>query len=177
MKHCDDLRPLAGGVVHDRSWAEEVRTSARCSAALFVLLLFVDWAAGSLDWWRGGLWLLLALLLLLVLFPARVSAGEGWLASRRLLRTRRVRTDLLVTVRPVNGVTRRLVLADAFGDRVEIDPELLIRNPDLWYRLDEGTRSSETNGTLRRGTAALHSLADDLDRETALSVFRASGLD
>ncbi|MFF8732475.1 hypothetical protein ACF073_39345 [Streptomyces sp. NPDC015171] len=183
MEHRDDIRHQVtgsypagtGAVVHDRSRPQEVRGSLRCAAALFGLLLCVDWAAGSLSWWRGTLWLLLALLLLLVLFPARVTAGPGWLATRRLLRTRRVRTDLLIAVRPVDGVAQRLVLRDALGNRVEIDPEILIRNPDLWYRLDEGARRSEAAGILLCGTTALHRMSRRLDRETARGVFRASG--
>ncbi|GGW45154.1 hypothetical protein GCM10010503_22670 [Streptomyces lucensis JCM 4490] len=185
MEQLGDTRPRtegprgsAGpGAVHDRDWATDVRRSVRCSAALFGLLLFVDGAAGSLDWRRGALWLLLASLLLLVLVPARVSAGTGWLATRRLLRTRRVRTDLLIAARPVEGVARRLVLRDALGNRVEIDPEVLVRNPALWYRLDEGARAAEAAGTLRCGAVALHRLAHRLDREAALGAFRVSGLE
>ncbi|MEV7812984.1 hypothetical protein AB0P05_19930 [Streptomyces flaveolus] len=185
MEHGNDTRPQptgaypsgTGPVVYDRGWTKDARTSARCAGALFGLLLCVDWAAGSLTWWRGALWLLLALLLLLVLFPVRVSAGRDWLAGRRLYRTRRVRTDLLTAVRPLDGVTQRLVLRDALGNRIEIDPEVLIRNPELWFRLDEGARRSEAAGTLLFGTSALHRLARRVDRETALGVFRASGLE
>ncbi|AEY88063.1 hypothetical protein AQJ11_31510 [Streptomyces corchorusii] len=185
MEHGNDTRPQptgahpsgAGTVVHDRGWTQDARTSAGCAGALFGLLLCVDWAAGSLTWWRGALWLLLALLLLLVLFPVRVSAGRNWLATRRLYRTRRVRTDLLTAVRPLDGVTQRLVLRDALGNRIEIDPEVLVRNPELWYRLHEGTRGSEAAGTLLSGATELHHLARRVDRETALGVFRASGLE
>ncbi|MEU6593876.1 hypothetical protein ABZ923_32475 [Streptomyces sp. NPDC046881] len=185
MEHRDGIRSRAtgshpsgaGAVVCDRSWAGEVRCAGRCAGALFGLLLCVDRVAGSLTWGRAALWLLLALLLLLVLVPVRVSAGPGWLASRRLLRTRRVRTDLLAAASPLDGVTRRLVLRDTLGNRVEIDPEVLVRNPELWYRLDEGARASEASGTLLCGTAALHRLARQVDSETALGVFRASGLE
>ena len=58
----------------------------------------------------------------------------------------------------------------------EIDPAALIRNPGLWHLLDEGARVSEATGTLLCGTTALHRLARRLDRETALAVFRASGM-
>ncbi|GGV25784.1 hypothetical protein GCM10010260_77640 [Streptomyces filipinensis] len=184
MRHRDDTHtrrtgshPTATpGVVEDRDRAADVRASLRCAGVLLGLLLFVDGAAGSLTWWRGALWLTVALLLLLVLLPVRVSAGAGWLATRRLLRTRRVRTDLLVAVRPIDGVSQRLVLRDALGNRAEIDPEVLIRNPGLWYLLDEGARVSEAAGTLLCGTTALHRLARRIDRETALGVFRASGM-
>ncbi|WP_030348301.1 hypothetical protein [Streptomyces sp. NRRL S-1022] len=185
MEHRDRILPRATGsypsgagtVVYDRSWAGEVRSAGRCAGALFGLLLGVDRTAGSLTWGRAALWLLLALLLLLVLVPVRVSAGPGWLASRRLLRTRRVRTDLLAAASPLDGVAQRLVLRDTLGNRVEIDPDVLIRNPELWYRLDEGARASEAAGTLLCGTAALHRLARRVDSETALGVFRASGLE
>ncbi|GAB1334422.1 hypothetical protein ACE1SV_10120 [Streptomyces sp. E-15] len=185
MEHRDDTRPHVTGsypsgtetVAYDRGWAGEARGAVRCAAALFGLLLCFDRAAGSLTWWRGALWLLLAGLLFLVLCPARVSAGPGWLAGRRPLRTRRVRTDLLVAVRPVDGVSRRLVLRDALDHRVEIDPEVLVRNPDLWYRLAEGARRAEAAGFLLSGTTELHHLARRLDRETALGVFRASGME
>ncbi|MET8613114.1 MULTISPECIES: hypothetical protein [Streptomyces] len=184
MKHSDDIRsrvtsptPPAGPIAYDRGWAGEVRTAVRCAVALFVLLLCIDAAAGSLTWWRGLLWGALAALLGLVLYPARITAGDGWLAGRRLLRTRRIRTDLLAVVYPLDGVTPRLLLRDALGNRMEIDPEVLIRNPALWYRLDEGARRAEASGTLRCGTTALHRLARRVDRETALAVFKASGLE
>jgi hypothetical protein len=116
-------------------------------------------------------------LLFLVLFPARVSAGEGWLASRHLLGTRRVRTDLLTSVRCVDGVSRRLVLRDALGNRLEIDPQVLVDNPDLWYRLAEDADASAASGALLCGAEALHQVSERIDRETALNVFRTSGLE
>lgn len=185
MEHRDDARlevtvPHPHGtssVVHDRQWAPDLYSAARCAAVLLGMLLLVDAVAGTLTWWRSALWISLALFLFLVLLPARVSAGEGWLASRRLLRTRRVRTDLLVAIRPRDGVAQSLVLRDTLGARVEIDPEVLLRNPDLWHRLTEAAHTSETSGTLRSGTTALHQLTERIDRETALTVFRASGLE
>ncbi|WP_330341282.1 hypothetical protein [Streptomyces sp. NBC_00557] len=185
MRHCDDTRTRwtgpspAGpaGSVYDRDWAADVRRSILCAGVLLALLLLIDRAAGSLTWWHGALWAGIALLLFLVLFPVRVSAGAGWLATRRLVRTRRVRTDLLVAVRPLDGVAQRLVLRDTLGNRAEIDPEILIRNPGLWHLLDEGARISEAAGTLACGTTALHRLARRLDSETARAVFRASGLE
>ncbi|MFG2886538.1 hypothetical protein ACGFYV_30260 [Streptomyces sp. NPDC048297] len=166
----------SGAVVSDQHWAADLRTAVGCAAGLLGMLVCVDWAAGSLSWWRCALWLALALVLFLVLFPARVCAGDGWLASRRLLRGHRVRTDLLVVARPLGGVSQRLVLRDSLGARVEIDPEVLVGNPGLWYRLDEGARRSEAAGTLRSGNTALRRLAARIDRETALAVFRTSGL-
>ncbi|WP_257035701.1 hypothetical protein [Streptomyces sp. 1222.2] len=105
--------------------------------------------------WRGALWFGLALLLLLALYPARVRAGEGWLPSRRLLREHRVRTDLLASVRCLDGVSQRLVLRDSVGGRMAIDPEVLVRKPQLWPHLDAGARKSATAGTLLCGATAL----------------------
>ncbi|GHI06038.1 hypothetical protein Scel_43590 [Streptomyces cellostaticus] len=163
--------------MHDRRWAGDVREAVRCAGVLLLLLLLVDWGSGRFTLWRGLLWLALALLLFLVLFPARVSAGEDWLASRRLLRERRVRTDLLVSVRCLGGVSQRLLLRDAFGARVEIDPEALLHNPQLWHRLEQGTRKAAADGLLLCGQTALDRLSAGVDRETALAVFKASGLE
>ncbi|MFF4805264.1 hypothetical protein ACFY1U_43920 [Streptomyces sp. NPDC001351] len=88
---------------NDLQWAQELTGSVRCAAVLLALLLVVDWGTGRLSLWRTTLWLALAGLLFVALYPARVSAGEGWLSSRRLLRTRRVRTDALVSVRCLDG--------------------------------------------------------------------------
>ncbi|MFJ8199740.1 hypothetical protein [Streptomyces sp. NPDC096152] len=198
MRHRDDARPGAadrtgtagaagatsptgtrtgGPALHDRHWARDVRGSTGCAAALLALLLLLDWASGSLTWWHAALWGALAVLLFLVLCPARVSAGEGWLASRSLLCERAVRTDLLVSVRCPDGVCRRVVLRDALGGRVEMDPEVLVDNPDLWYRLDADARTSPVRGSPPYDPDGLRSLAERVERETALSVFRISGLE
>lgn len=126
---------------------------------------------------RAALWVALAVLLLLVLFPTRVAAGAGWLTSRGLLRERRVRTDDLVSVRCLEGVSLRLVLRDAFGGRVEIDPAVLIANPPLWHRVDEDVRSSVTRGSLLCGGTAMRRLSERIDRETAATVFKVSGVE
>src|SRR5690348_17066912 len=76
---------------NDHQWAQELMSSLRCAAVLLFLLLVVDWGTGRFALWRAALWIALAGLLFAVLCPARVSAGEGWLSSRRLLRERRVR--------------------------------------------------------------------------------------
>ncbi|MFI9650394.1 hypothetical protein ACIHAA_29515 [Streptomyces sp. NPDC052040] len=166
-----------GAVVSDRRWAKELYSSVRCAAALLVMLLLIDWAAGDLTGWRAALWCALALLLFLVLCPRRVFAGEGWLASRGLLRTRRVRTDLLVSVRCLDGVCQRLVFRDVFGSRVEIDPQVLVDNPGLWHRLDEDVRKSSEPDGLLCGQTALHRVRLRIDRETARTVFKVSGLE
>lgn len=167
----------SAGEVHDRRWAADLGSSVRCSAVLLALLFLVDAAAGALTLRRGALWAALALLLLAVLYPPRVRAGRGWLASRGLLRERRVRTDRLVSVRCREGVAQRLVLRDAFGARVEIDPQVLVSNPDLWRHLDEDARRSASSGSLTCGATALRRVAERIDRETARRVFRASGLE
>lgn len=164
-------------VVHDRHWARDLRGAVRCSAVLLALLLLIDHAAGTLTGPRVLLWTGLALLLLLVLYPARVSAGAGWLATRGLLGTRRVRTDHLVSVRCLDGVGQRLVLRDTSGSRVEIDPRLLVANPALWHRLDEDARTSALRGTLVCGATALRRVSERLDDEAARAVFKVSGLD
>lgn len=179
MGHRNEARreQASAGTAHDRRWASDLGSSVRCSAALLALLLLVDAAAGALTLHRGALWATLALLLLAVLYPPRVRAGRGWLSSRGLLRERRVRTDRLVSVRCRDGVAQRLVLRDTFGARVEIDPHVLVGNPDLWRRLDEDARRSASSGSLTCGATALRRVAERIDRETAERVFRASGLE
>ncbi|MDV9174088.1 hypothetical protein R6V09_28775 [Streptomyces sp. W16] len=161
----------------DRQWARDLRGTFRCAGALLGLLLVADHFGGRLTLWRGALWLALAVLLFVVLYPARVRAGEGWLSSRGLLRERRVRTDRLVSVRCLDGVSQRLLLRDEFGDRVEIDPDVLVNNPDLWHRLAEDSRRSLASGTLTCGATVLRRIAERVERETAETVFRVSGLE
>ncbi|MGW2563228.1 hypothetical protein ACWCXB_29175 [Streptomyces sp. NPDC001514] len=119
----------------------------------------------------------LATLLFVVLLPPRVTAGEGWLASRTLLRKRRVRTDQLVAVRWSDGVAQRLVLRGLDGGRVELDPRVLIASPQLWRQLDAGARTSLGRGTLLCGATALKVLSRRIDGETAQTVFKVPGLD
>ncbi|CCK31598.1 putative membrane protein [Streptomyces davaonensis JCM 4913] len=164
-------------MVCDRQWAPDLLSAVGCSGVVLGLLLLVDRGADTLTSERGAVWVTLAALLFAVLCPARVTAGEGWLETRRLLVTRRVRTDRLVSVHCLDGVAQRLLLRDAFGDRVEIDPQVLIGNPDLWHRLDEDTRRSIAAGSLLCGRTALRRLAERIDRRTVETVFRVSGLD
>ena len=165
------------GTAHDLRWARDVRDSVRCAGALLALLLLLDWGTGRLTLRRGALWIALALLLFLALYPARVRAGEDWLSSRRLLREHRVRTDLLVSVRCLDGVSQRLLLRDTLGGRVAINPEVLVRNPQLWFRVEAGARKAAAEGTLLCGATALRRLSRRIDRETSRAVFRASGLE
>ncbi|AZP15191.1 hypothetical protein EJC51_03140 [Streptomyces aquilus] len=165
------------GTAHDLRWARDVRDSVRCAGVLLALLLLLDRGTGRLTPGRGALWVALALLLFLALYPPRVRAGADWLSSRWLLRERRVRTDLLVSVRCLDGFSPRLVLRDASGGRVEIDPEVLVRNPQLWLRVETAARRSAADGRLLCGATALDHLARRIERETAQAVFRASGLE
>ena len=158
-------------------WRRELWAAFRCAAALLALLLLVDWGSGRITPWRTALWFALTGLLFVLLYPARVSAGGNWLASRGLVRERRVRTDLLVSVRCLDGISQRLLLRDALGARVEIDPEVLVHNPQLWSRLDEGARKAAADGMLLCGATALRLIAVRVDREAARAVFKASGLE
>ncbi|MFJ6900772.1 hypothetical protein [Streptomyces hokutonensis] len=163
--------------VEDRRWARDLRGTFRCAGALLGLLLVVDHFSGRLTLWRAALWFAVALLLFVVLYPARVRASEGWLSARGLLRERRVRTDRLVSVRCLDGVSQRLLLRDEFGNRVEIDPDVLVNNPDLWHRLAEDSHKSLASGSLTCGATALHRIAERVERETAETVFKVSGLE
>ncbi|MYV41246.1 hypothetical protein GT030_20850 [Streptomyces sp. SID1328] len=171
---CPDV---SGEAANELEWTRELWSAVRCAAALLLLLLLLDWGTGRIAPWRAALWLALSGLLFVVLYPARVSAGGNWLASRRLARERRVRTDLLVSVRCLDGISARLLLRDALGGRVEIDPEVLVRNPQLWVRLNEGARKAAADGLLLCGQTALRRLSARMDSEAALAVFKASGLD
>lgn len=164
-------------VTHDRRWAADLRSAIHCSTVLLALLLLIDWGNDSLTTVRSGLWAGLAALLFVILFPPRITAGEGWLASRGLLPERRVRTDLLVSVHCQDEVSQRLRLRDALGGRVEIDPRVLVNNPELWHRLNEDTQKSVACGSLTCGETALRLLSERIDRQTAQSVFKVSGLD
>jgi hypothetical protein len=167
----------SGETANDRNWTREWWSAVRCAAVPLVLLLLLDWATDRTALWRTALWLALSALLFAVLCPARVAAGPDWLASRRLGREHRVRTDLLVSVRVLDGVSQRLLLRDALDGRVEIDPEVLLRNPQLWHHLADGARRAASDGLLLCGETALHRLSSRVDGETARGVFRVSGLE
>ncbi|MCD7438926.1 hypothetical protein K4B79_11900 [Streptomyces lincolnensis] len=167
----------SGEATNDREWAQELWSAVRCAGVLLALLLLIDWGSGRLTPWRTVLWCALSGLLFLVLCPDRVSAGGNWLASRRLLRERQVRTDLLVSVRCLDGISQRIVLRDALGGRVELDPEVLVRNPRLWSSLDGGARKAAEDGLLLCGATVLRRISRRVDRETARAVFKASGLE
>ncbi|MFG2628590.1 hypothetical protein [Streptomyces sp. NPDC048473] len=157
--------------------AGELRSAIGCATLLLATLLLLDGASGGLTAPRAALWTGLAALLFVVLLPPRVTAGEGWLASHRLLRERRVRTDQLVAVRWSDGVAQRLILRDLDGGRVELDPQVLVANPRLWRLLDAGARVSLGRGTLLCGATALEQLSRRIDGESTQTVFKVSGLE
>ncbi|MEU2432073.1 hypothetical protein ABZ611_21625 [Streptomyces sp. NPDC007861] len=174
-READKAEP-PGHYASNTDWARERRAAIGCACLLLALLLLIDGGSGRLSAPRAVLWAGLATLLLVVLMPARVTAGEGWLASRRLLRQRRVRTDRLVSVRWSDGISQRLVLRDLEGGLVELDPALLVTHPQLWRHLDAGARASLGRGTLLCGATALNQLSRRIDGETARTVFTVSGL-
>jgi hypothetical protein len=87
-----------------------------------------------------------------------------------------VHTDALTVVRQYGDVSARLVLRDAHGHWLELDPRVLVANPLLWHELDTGMRHSTERGTLRQGTDVRRHLGHLIDDETARSVLRASGI-
>ncbi|MFI9718413.1 hypothetical protein ACIHFE_01980 [Streptomyces sp. NPDC052396] len=169
--------PGARTVAWDRGWRREARSAWCFGLGLTGVLLGADAARSTLDWPRGCCWLVLGGTLLLVLRPARVSAGEDWLAVRGLLRERRVRTDRLTRLRRLDGVSARLVLRDAAGVRIEVDPEVLCANPLLWHRLETGARRSREQGSLHEGAGVLTALAERIDVDGARRIFEVSGLE
>lgn len=162
--------------VGDHRWSADLRSALLCGCSFLGLLLLVDDAAGTFTAARAALWSGLALLLFLALFPPRVTAGEGWLSVRGLLRTRRVRTDRLVSARTLGSARQRLVFRDTLGGLVELDPQVLVANPPLWHRLDTDIRVAAARGHLPDHPPALRELSERIDRETAWTVFKISGL-
>ncbi|MGW7272793.1 hypothetical protein ACWGH5_19960 [Streptomyces sp. NPDC054864] len=162
---------------HDLTWAGDARSAAACATLLFGLLLVLDAATGGLGVRRALLWLGLGVLLFAVLTPPRVAAHGTTLVSRGPFRVRSVRLDRLVAVRRRDGIAPRLVLRDASGGEVVLDPEVLVVNPALWRLVSSGARTSVAAGSLLCGATALRRLSARIDRETAEGVFRASGLE
>ncbi|MEU0834723.1 hypothetical protein [Streptomyces sp. NPDC005969] len=54
---------------------------------------------------------------------------------------------------------------------------MFVADPALWHRLDEDARICMGRGTLLRGATALRQLGDRIDRRTARTVFKVSGLE
>ncbi|MEU7429898.1 hypothetical protein AB0B07_03290 [Streptomyces sioyaensis] len=160
----------------DRHWRAHAWRALHYSLAFVGLLMLLDWGSGGLALPRAGLWAVLGAVVFAVFLPARVSAGEGWLAVRGLMSERRVRTDALVAVRRYGGVAAHLVLRDVRGQWLELDPRVLEANPLIWHLIDAGARSSLARGTLRHGAQALEELADRIDGQEVRAVLKVSGL-
>jgi len=160
----------------DRHWRARARFAAACSLTFAALALLTDWDAGTLTAPRAALWLALAAALLLILLPDHVTASPGRLFSRGPLHHRVLHTDELVSVRQHGGLCADLILRDARGTRLQLDPRVLTGSPLLWHALDTGVRRSRAAGTLRQGTDVLARLAHEIDGETAKAVLKASGM-
>ncbi|MFI7337984.1 hypothetical protein ACIBUY_08590 [Streptomyces sp. NPDC050085] len=170
------VTPRAGVTVTDRNWARDLRAALLCAGLLFALVMTIDAANSTLTPVRTALWTGLSLLLYAVLHPPRVTAGPGRLAVRGLGRRRHVCPDLLVSARRAEGVSPRLVLRDALGSRVELDPKILTSNPLLWHALERGAKRALANGLLVTGGEVLRDLGARMDTEAAQEIFEASGL-
>ncbi|WP_367318686.1 hypothetical protein [Streptomyces sp. HUAS ZL42] len=155
----------------------ELRSAVLYSVLLFGALVLLDWGFERLTAVRAGWWAALAVLLLIILTPPRVSAAQGGLDARGLMTHRRVRTDRLATVRISEGVSRRVILTDTSGGRLMLDPHVLIANPLLWHQLDQGARRSLEQGTLRCGMPVLERLGRRIDGELCRKILRASGME
>ncbi|MFF4208691.1 hypothetical protein ACFYZE_04795 [Streptomyces sp. NPDC001796] len=164
------------GPAGDRHWRGSARLAAVCAGVFAALTLFIDWDAGTLTAPRALLWTALSAAIFAVLLPHRVTAGPGWLTVRGPLRRQTIRTDALTSVQEYGDVSTHLVLRDAYGHRLELEPRVLAANPFLWHELDTGVRRSLERGTLRQGTQVLEHLSRQIDGETAQAVLRASGL-
>ncbi|MCB5908875.1 hypothetical protein [Streptomyces pinistramenti] len=160
----------------DRHWRADARHALQYSLAFVGPLMLLDWGAGGLTLPRAGLWAALGILVLAVFLPSRVTAGDGWLAVRGLVRERRVRTDALVVVRCCGRTAVHLVLRDTDGQWLEVDLRVLDANPLIWHLLDAGARRSAERGTLCHGADVLRKLADRIDGREAHAVLKASGL-
>lgn len=148
-----------------------------CGLLLFGALVLLDWGLLRLTVVRAGWWAALAVLLLIILTPPRVSAADGRLDARGLMTYHRVRTDRLVTIRVSEGVTPRLILTDTSGGRLVLDPGVLVANPLLWHQLDQGAHRSTEQGTLRCGMPVLERLGRRIDDEVCHGILRTSGME
>ncbi|MFE7173292.1 hypothetical protein [Streptomyces sp. NPDC057616] len=169
-------RSTSPSPVGDRHWRGSARLATGCALAFGTMTTLVDWDAGTLTPARALLWLALSAALFAVLLPPRVTAEPGRLTVRGPLHRRVVHTDALVSVRQYEGASSHLVLQDAHGHCLELDPRVLTANPLLWHELDTGARRSRRRGTLHQGTDVLARLGHRIDDETAEAVLRASGL-
>lgn len=169
-------RREAADPVGDRHWSSSARLAVTCALMFCAMSLLVDWNAGSLTPLRTLLWCALSATVCTVLLPPQVSAGPGWLAVRTTFRRQVIHTDALTAVRQYDGASSHLVLQDAHGHALELDPRVLSANPLLWHELDTGVRRSLDHGTLQQGADIVKRLGHRIDNETLEAVFRASGL-
>ncbi|WP_210585919.1 hypothetical protein [Streptomyces sp. GESEQ-35] len=160
----------------DRHWRGSVRFAAACALVFGTMTLLVDWDAHTLTPTRALLWLALTTAAFAVLLPQRVTAGPGWLTVRGPFGRHTVHTDALIAVRHYGDISSHLILRDAHGQRLELDPRVLIANPLLWHELDTGVRRSLERGTLPQDPDDLRRLRHRIDDETARAVLRASGI-
>lgn len=117
----------------DRHWRGSARFAVGCALIFCAMTLLVDWDADTLSPLRALLWITLSAAVFTVLLPHRVSAGPGWLAVRGPWCQRMVRTDALAGARQCGDVAPRLVLWDAYGHHLELDPRVLAANPLIWH--------------------------------------------
>lgn len=161
--------------VHARRWRADHRCAMGCTAVFLGWMVALGWGLSGLTALHVVLWGASAAVVLCVMSPPRISAGHGWLAVRPYLRTRRVRTDALVSVSRIGHTAVTLVLRDMNGGRVEVDPRLLEADPLLWHLVDEGVRRSQARGTLTTGGQVLEVLGNRVD-EQAGAILLASGM-
>ncbi|MFF6955763.1 hypothetical protein [Streptomyces sp. NPDC008317] len=144
---------------YDHGWRAGFRVAVGVAGGLLAALTAADWALGTLDPVRAAFWTALAAAVFGALCPPLVTAGDGWLRVRGMLRGHRVRTDRLVRIHLFPGRTPRLVLIDAEGGRAAFDPRVLAANPGLWRLLEAGGRRSYGRGLLVAGLPVLDGLA------------------
>ena len=171
------LTARGGAVVGNREWRAGLRFAAVCAAAFSGLALLLDGASGHLTVVRAVVWAATGVVVLALLVPPRVVAGDGWLAVRNVVRNRRVRTDALVVVRLQGAVAQSLLLRDTGGRWVAVDVRLLLANPLLWHRLETAALRSHHRGTLQDGLSALRQVADRVDGPEARALLRDAGLE
>ncbi|WP_424214985.1 hypothetical protein ACN20G_24600 [Streptomyces sp. BI20] len=144
----------------------ERRVALGLAALTPTLLNAVDLMAGRAHPTRALGWCALGLLVLAVLWPARVELAPGRLLVRGLLVRRALRTDRVTGLALSEGLVPRLLLRDADGRRAALDPALLVEQPRAWAVLDADLRASEAAGALRTGTADLATLRRRVERAT-----------
>ncbi|MFJ4790889.1 hypothetical protein [Streptomyces sp. NPDC088794] len=139
-------------------------------------LVLIDWRHSGFSGVRLVWWAALGVQFTIILLPPRVAAVDNSHVARGLFIRRRMCTARLVAVRMVDGVTQRLVLSDASGGRLELNPRVQVANPLLWHHLEQGARHSLEQGTLLYGMPVVESMARRIDGEACRGILRASDL-